>query len=70
MLVTGGSGFLGRHLTGTDASRDWEIVAPRSDFLDVTIREQVMEEVREWKPSAVVHLAYRKDDRRAIVAGS
>jgi len=70
MLVTGGSGFLGRHLTGTDASRDWEIVAPGSDFLDVTNREQVMEELREWKPNSVVHLAYRKDDRRSIVAGS
>ena len=70
MLVTGGSGFLGRHLTGTDASRDWEIVAPASDFLDVRIREQVLEEVREWKPNAVVHLAYRKDDQRSIVAGS
>jgi dTDP-4-dehydrorhamnose reductase len=70
MLVTGGSGFLGRHLTGTDASRGWEIVAPASDVLDVTNREQVMEEVREWKPSAVVHLAYRKDDPRSIVVAS
>jgi len=70
MLVTGGSGFLGRHLTGTDAARDWEIVAPASHFLDVRNREQVMEEVREWKPTAVVHLAYKKDDQRSIVAGS
>jgi dTDP-4-dehydrorhamnose reductase len=70
MLLTGGSGFLGRHLTGTDASGGWEIVAPASDFLDVTNREQVLEEVKEWKPNAVVHLAYRKGDERSIVAGS
>ena len=70
MLVTGGSGFLGRHLTGTEAARDWEIVAPGSHFLDIRNREQVVEEIKEWKPNAVVHLAYRRDDRRAIVAGS
>lgn len=70
MLVTGGTGFLGRHLTGTDAARDWEIVAPGSHFMDVTNRAQVLEEVREWKPNVVVHLAYRKDDRRSIVQAS
>lgn len=29
-----------------------------------------MEAVRGWKPTAIAHLAYRKDDRRIIVEGS
>jgi len=70
LLVTGASGFLGRHLTGTDASGDWEIYAPSSSSLDVRDREAVDDEIGGWKPTAVAHLAYRKDDRRTIVAGS
>ncbi len=70
MLVTGASGFLGRHLVGSDAARDWEIVAPPSRTLDVTRAEHVADTIREWKPTAVVHLAYRRDDSRVIVQGS
>lgn len=70
MLVTGASGFLGRHLTTTEASGDWEIYAPSSTQLDVRNREQVDDEIRGWRPTAVVHLAYRRDDRRTIVHGS
>jgi dTDP-4-dehydrorhamnose reductase len=70
MLVTGASGFLGRHLVGTDASRGWDIVAPPSASLDVTQAELVLDTIRAWKPSAVVHLAYRRGDRRSIVQGS
>ncbi len=70
MLVTGGSGFLGRHLLGSDATRDWEVVAPPSRTLDVTKAELVAETIRDWKPTAVVHLAYRRDDARVIVQGS
>ena len=58
MLVTGASGFLGRHLTGTSASGDWEIYAPSSTALDVRDRELVDDEIGGWKPTAVVHLAY------------
>jgi dTDP-4-dehydrorhamnose reductase len=70
MFVTGSSGFLGRHLVGTAASSKWEIIAPPSSQLDVCHAESVLEEVRVWKPSAVVHLAYRRDDPRAIVIAS
>jgi len=70
MLVTGASGFLGQHLTGTEASNDWEIYAPSSTSLDVRDRETVDDEIGTWKPTAVVHLAYRKNDRRTIVTGS
>lgn len=70
MLVTGGAGFLGRHLTGTEASHGWEIYAPGSRSLDIRDREQVRDEIMEWRPTVVVHLAYRKDDRKVIVDGT
>jgi dTDP-4-dehydrorhamnose reductase len=70
LFVTGGAGFLGRHLIGTEAARDWEIVAPPSANLDVRQAESVLDDMREWKPTAVVHLAYRRDDRAVIIAGS
>lgn len=70
MLVTGGTGFLGRHLTGTDASRGWEIYAPGSRSMDIRDDRQVLDEITDWRPSVVVHLAHRKDDRKAIVDGT
>ncbi len=70
MLVTGASGFLGRHLTRGRATRDWEIVAPPSSSLNVRRRDSTIEAIRDWKPNAVVHLAYRKGDRPTIVDGS
>jgi len=70
MFITGASGLLGRHLQRSSAIGGWEIVAPGSHSLDVRRRDTVLEMIADWKPAAVVHLAYRKDDRRAIVDGS
>lgn len=70
MLVTGGAGFLGRHLLKMTAGEGWEVVAPPSAALDVRNRARVIDEVRGWRPQAVVHLAYRQDDRRVIADGS
>ena len=70
MLVTGASGFLGRHLTRGRATADWEIVAPPSSSLNVVRRDSTIEAIRDWKPNAVVHLAYRRGDRPTIVDGS
>jgi dTDP-4-dehydrorhamnose reductase len=69
LLVTGGSGFLGRHL-GRLADHPWQVVAPPSSVLDVRREDAVRDAVREWRPQAIVHLAYRRDDRRTIVDGS
>lgn len=69
MLVTGASGFLGRHLVRGPASNDWEIIAPSSLSMDVTNRARVLDTITGWKPNVVVHLAYRKE-RRVIVDGS
>jgi len=70
MLITGGSGFLGQHLGIASEAEDWELFAPPSTMIDVRNRERVLEEVCSWKPNAIVHLAYRKGDRRTIVEGS
>jgi dTDP-4-dehydrorhamnose reductase len=70
MLITGGSGFLGRHLTHGAAASGWELVAPSSSSLDIRRRESTVHAIADWKPAAVVHLACRKGDRRSIVDGS
>ncbi len=70
MLVTGGSGFLGQHLAIASEADEWELLAPPSTVLDIRQRERVIDEIVSWKPTAVVHLAYRKEDRRSIVDGS
>lgn len=69
MLVTGASGFLGRHLVRGPVGADWEIIAPTSSAMDITVRAQVLDTITGWKPDVVVHLAYRKH-RRTIVDGS
>lgn len=70
MLVTGSSGFLGRHLVRGPATADWELIAPNSRTMDITDRETTIDTIRGWKPNVVVHLAYRKGDRRVIVDGT
>jgi dTDP-4-dehydrorhamnose reductase len=70
MFVTGGNGFVGRHLVGGKATTHWQVVAPPSTQLDVRRREQVLDEVAEWRPAVVVHLAFRRDDPQAIVTAS
>jgi len=70
MLVSGGSGFLGRHLTTGHASDGWELITPSSSSMDITRRDSTIDAITDWKPAAVVHLAYRKGERQSIVDGS
>ncbi|MCU1368753.1 MAG: hypothetical protein JWN39_4392 [Ilumatobacteraceae bacterium] len=70
MFITGAGGLLGRHLQRSPQAATWNIVAPGSHSLDICRREAVLDMITEWKPAAVVHLAYRKDDRRVIVDGT
>lgn len=69
VLVTGGGGFVGRHLLERLSAPGWETVAPSSAALDVS-RSSTVEAIRDWKPAVVVHLAYRKGDPASIVDGS
>jgi len=70
MLMTGGTGFLGQHLGIASEEEGWELVAPPSTMIDIRDRERVLEQFCSWKPHEIVHLAYRKGDRRVIVEGS
>jgi dTDP-4-dehydrorhamnose reductase len=70
LFVTGSSGLLGRHLGAVVGAQQWETIAPTSRMLDVRDAARVDEQIREWKPRAVVHLAYRGDDPNVIVDGS
>ena len=70
LFVTGGSGFLGRHIVSGPAGEGWEVIAPGSTVVDLRSRDAVIEAVRDWKPAAIVHTAYRRGDRRSIVDAS
>ena len=70
MLITGGGGFLGRHLMLACEPARWETLAPSSASMDIRSHARVLDEITTWKPQVVVHLAYRKDDHRAIVDGT
>ncbi len=70
MLVTGGSGFLGQHLGIASEADEWQLFAPPSTMIDVRQRDRVIDEICSWRPTAIVHLAYRRGDRRTIVEGS
>ncbi len=70
LFVTGGSGFLGRHIVNGPASQGWEVVAPGSGSADLRHRDTIVAMVRDWKPAAIIHTAYRKGDRAAIVDAS
>lgn len=70
MLITGGAGFLGRHLVIASEADQWELFAPPIAMVDVRHRERVIDELRTWSPTAIVHLAFRRGDRRTIVEGA
>lgn len=67
LFVTGGSGFLGRHIVNGPASAGWEIVAPSSRAVDLRNADTIASIIDDWKPTAIIHTAYRKDDRASIV---
>lgn len=68
--MTGGSGFLGSHVATSPNADDWQIIAPPSRVLDLRHLDSVMRQVREWKPHAIVHAAYRRDERASVVDAS
>jgi len=67
LVVTGGSGFLGRHIVNGPASESWELIAPSSQAVDLRLAESVDELIGAWRPTAVIHTAYRKGDRASTV---
>src|SRR5438132_1572907 len=58
ILVTGGSGFLGRHVLSVLAERGFQnVTAPAHADYDLTRGDQVAACIRDLHPDAIVHLA-------------
>src|SRR5579859_7280509 len=58
VLVTGGSGFLGKQLLQVLAERGYQhVLAPRHTDYDLTRADQVVACVADLRPDAIVHLA-------------
>jgi dTDP-4-dehydrorhamnose reductase len=70
LLVTGGHGFLGRRVVARASAAGWHVVAPSSAVLDVRDAAGIVEAIDAHRPAAVVHLAYRRDERDTIVEGA
>ncbi|HEY5664252.1 MAG TPA: sugar nucleotide-binding protein [Ilumatobacter sp.] len=70
LFVTGGAGFLGRHVVNGPAAQRWELVAPSSQALDLRNPDSVRSVIGDWRPTAIIHTAYRRDDRASIVAAT
>jgi dTDP-4-dehydrorhamnose reductase len=67
LFVTGGAGYLGRHIVTSRTTERWEIVAPDSRGFDLRNAASVRSVVRDWNPTAIIHTAYRRGDRGSIV---
>jgi dTDP-4-dehydrorhamnose reductase len=69
MLVTGGTGYLGRVVCGLAAARGWDAVGIGSRDVDIRDAEAVAAAARETRADVVVHTAYVKDtpDAPAVI---
>ncbi|WP_135504361.1 GDP-L-fucose synthase family protein [Roseovarius aestuariivivens] len=68
VLLTGGSGMVGRAILAHDAAREMQIVAPTSAELDLTDRSAVMAALAAEKPDVIIHSAGRVGGIQANIA--
>lgn len=64
LLITGGTGFLGRRTAGYFLGLGHEVLAPDHSRLDITDRDSVRAWFRENRPEAVIHTAAVSDTGR------
>lgn len=57
VLVTGGGGFLGKHLVPMLKSREADVIVPRSKNFDLRKEENVDRLFKQYCPEIVIHLA-------------
>ncbi len=73
LLVTGGSGYLGRVVVERARAAGWDVTAPRSAAVDVRDAAAVTAAVNDSRADAVIHTAYVRDTaaaRAVIVDGT
>ena len=61
LLITGGSGFLGRRVAAYFEKLGWQVMAPSHQELDITDAAGVAAWFRENRPQAVIHTAAVSD---------
>jgi len=57
VMVTGGAGFLGRHIVGLLADRDAVVSVPRSRDYNLVSFEQAQRAMEDFQPQVVIHSA-------------
>lgn len=57
IMVTGGSGFLGRHIVDSCRRRGYDVAVPRSRDYDLTQLDQTRKAFADLKPDVVIHAA-------------
>ena len=68
MLLTGGSGMVGRNLRAHPATAGFEVLAPRRDELDLLDAAGTRAYLREKRPDLIVHAAGRVGGIQANIA--
>jgi GDP-L-fucose synthase len=68
LLLTGGSGMVGRNLQDHPAAAEWDILAPSSRELDLMDGAAVADYIAANKPGLVVHAAGKVGGIRANIA--
>lgn len=61
LLITGGSGFLGRRTAAYFKALGWQVMAPGHGQLDITEEDSLRAWFREHLPEAVIHTAAISD---------
>lgn len=57
VLVTGGSGFLGRHVVKRLERAGYQVFAPSSSECDLRVRDQIRSTLTRYRPTLLIHLA-------------
>jgi GDP-L-fucose synthase len=68
ILLTGGSGMVGRNILEHPGAGEWDVFAPSSRQIDLTRYQEVLDYVATHKPDIVIHAAGRVGGIQANIA--